>query len=574
MITECLYTDTTDYTETSCRQSVVLKGQYRPHFMMPNGVRSLHPGWSSCALNAFHLRDPPTALSTASQFHPTPVGAPIITSARPGSTPQSLPVQTSVLEPSRLVAISKKPNTPIPTMKEDPGRPETRSNLQNVQPPDISQTEARVDFKDTQLTNIIQTRMTPALPGPLAVTIGPSIFTLAPDVSKEETNLIFDAGTTIRHGGADATVNGSTVRVGNHELTISDNTGTRTLPIPRIDNKVDDQNHSDGVISIGGQIFTVDADENLVKPGITVRIGDPATTINGVAVSAGTSGIILVDPANSQVKSIPFTRPDPGTIITAGMALMTIAPGGGLIVAPGTTLHAGDPSITVDGTIVGVGTDGKATAGKPQEKTTVVDTDGVTTILDPNGITTVKHPSGTTIVLQADGSKTTIDYDGTTVAINPQGMTTLVAANGVSTLLDPNETGPAIIIGPHGTSTVLNLDGNEGTMITGSNGAMTPLGSLRLSNSVPAPQAAASTSEKPQNTPSRSLIKGTQGTRSSKLRSSQTTRRVVSSTGIRTSGKSGKGSAVSTTRKSGVAKGFQLQRLGPLLVSLAMIAVI
>lgn len=275
----------------------------------------------------------------------------------------------------------------------------------------------------------------PALPTPI-ITIGPSRISFAPPSGENSGKLIVDPGTTIQKNGPAATIGEATISIGDSGVTVSDNSGTRVLPVPepnsdRMRNGASGPLSTDGdrLVSIAGQDFVVDSAGNLVKPGTTISAGD-AVTISGTAVRVGADGRATVVDADGK------------TTVMGVDGVSTIMNANG------------------ETTIMGV--DGKTTMMNADSKTTILDTNGVMTISDVTGITTVKYPSGTTIITNANGLKTIIDGVGarTTIANSNDGSTTIFDGNvktiidttGVKTIID-GASHRTTFIGPNGATT-------------------------------------------------------------------------------------------------------------------------
>lgn len=112
-----------------------------------------------------------------------------------------------------------------------------------------------------------------------AITIGPG-------------SVIISPGTTLRAGDAPLTMDGTTLSVGTAGITVIDPTrGTQTIQFPSA-------SPSASILQIGGQAVTVGGGSIVLGLGTTLHVGDAPLTINGTAVSVGTSGIVIVDPGH------------------------------------------------------------------------------------------------------------------------------------------------------------------------------------------------------------------------------------------------------------------------------------
>ncbi|KAF2184582.1 hypothetical protein K469DRAFT_708764 [Zopfia rhizophila CBS 207.26] len=419
-----------------CSQSTVFNDQFHPVLNIPISIQHLDPDWKGCRpIDA--LVDPPVALQSRTPFIATQPAPHVTTSAQPVPVPENPPAQTSVPDPKQTGGMNN-PNDP-----HDPQDPGVGENTKNGAQP----------TKAADPPTVIK---------PPVVTIGPSTFPIVPDPSGNGGGLVVNLGTTIQKGGPAATVGGTTVSVGHSGITISDASGTRTVPVPKGDsNGNGNGDQGGGVISIGGEIFTVASRGNLVKFGTTIKIGDPIMTINGMAVSVGANGIVVVDPTTRETKTIPFVEKEGLEMITAGDKIMSIAADGGLVLGPGTTLHAGDAAVTVDGTVVSVGKGGEVTVVDPSGKTTAVDTKGMTTISDEKGVKTILDPNGATTIVDSSGKTTIMDSSGATTIMVQGGSKTIIDQNGNTMIMDSK--GSTSLVGAAGKTAAA-----ESTVTTGS----------------------------------------------------------------------------------------------------------
>lgn len=103
-------------------------------------------------------------------------------------------------------------------------------------------------------------------------------------------------------------------------------------------------------------VFTLDAQVLNIDPFkavfglVTLPIGGAAATISGAIVSYGSSGLV-------GSKRYPLFEKVPQSLWTVAGQVIT-ACSGDVVVGPGTTLHSGDPSLTISGTIVSLGLSG------------------------------------------------------------------------------------------------------------------------------------------------------------------------------------------------------------------------
>lgn len=259
---------------------------------------------------------------------------------------------------------------------------------------------------------------TPTLdPEPPVITVGPPAFPFVPDPNRDEGVLIIDPGTTIKQRGPAATIGQTTVSIGESGIVISDKSGSRVLPLPND-------------ASMGDSRMTIpDGSATRILPiptGVSVVNNDPA--------QIKADGVISID----------------GHKFTADAA--------GNLVKPGTTLHVGDTALTVSGTTLSVGADGRATLIDSDGRTTVIDNQGIMSISDSTGRTTVKHPSGTIIIIDTNGGKTIVDESGRTSFISPDGATTRIQRGGLFATIVATGTAFSVLIRKMRTNLLVFID--------------------------------------------------------------------------------------------------------------------
>jgi len=369
-----------------CMQPVVFHHDYYPVFHIPYDAAFIDPDLTNCQLVA-RLTDPPIALRSVTSFLQTQ------TSDAPVSVTAALPGVRATFVPLRTHSMQQEPT-------QGPAAP-----------PDLSTGREQGH------------RLENGLP---ILTVGPSRIPFSPlGPGLNGGGLIIDPGKTIQKDGPAATIGQTTVSIGDGGVTISDNFGTKVLPIPNIA----------GVISIDGHDFVVDPARNLVKSGTTLHAGDAAVTLFGTAVSVGADGKATV--VNAEWKTTALGADGRTTIIDA---------------------------------------DGKTT--------TILDPNGVETISDSAGPTTVKHPSGITIIMDVNGTKTIIDENGRTTISNNDGSKTIINK---SSRMIIDAAGATTVINGGGHTTVFNNDGSKTiidasgrTTIISSDGSHTSIAAGRL----------------------------------------------------------------------------------------------
>ena len=104
-------------------------------------------------------------------------------------------------------------------------------------------------------------------------------------------------------------------------------------------------------ITVAGQTIAVDANAVSVA-GTTLKPGDPGVTVDGTPISLGSS-IFVVGTRTENLSSPQITTTSPQPYMKVGS--QTIGLGSSAIIIDGTTLRPADPAITVDGTLVSLG---------------------------------------------------------------------------------------------------------------------------------------------------------------------------------------------------------------------------
>ncbi|KAJ4365014.1 hypothetical protein N0V83_008630 [Neocucurbitaria cava] len=114
------------------------------------------------------------------------------------------------------------------------------------------------------------------------------------------------------------------------------------------------------MVTIGPSIIPVNPTGGLIiQPGLTLRIGDPPMTIDGTTISVGPSGVVMVHSKTTQTIPVPdAATAGGGQHLTVGSSVLSIDPSGDLVIKTGLTLRIGDAPVTIDGTIISVGTSG------------------------------------------------------------------------------------------------------------------------------------------------------------------------------------------------------------------------
>ena len=181
----------------------------------------------------------------------------------------------------------------------------------------------------------------PAVPTANIFTVGGQIITANPTG--------FAVGsTTLSPGGSAATVSGTVISLGPSGALLIGSSSTNILPtlsaVP------------EPVFIVGGLTFTKSS-SNVLVDGKTLSAGGPAATVAGEQVSLASDGRLVV---GSVTTNVP-TSTNGGAVFTAGGFAFT--EGSSDLVVDGETLFPGGSPVTVAGTQVSLGSDGKLIVG-------------------------------------------------------------------------------------------------------------------------------------------------------------------------------------------------------------------
>lgn len=271
---------------------------------LPMAIQNVDPEWAGCRPNVM-LMDPPIALAVATFLTTQTPPPPTPTAAQPGTGPDPNPPQTQA---------------PGPGGVNDPpgGRPP------GGRPPEP--TGGRGDGN---------------APSDPKITIGPTVIPIAPGGD----GLIIDPGTTIHKGGSGSVIDGTTVRIGDHSITLISPSGTTTLPI-------DSTQPSSSHFIIGGREFTLDPAGHLIAAPITLNSNDPPVLIAGYTVSINANGLTIVNTSTGEIRFIPFSALQrkegesfnvDGTTMMASGSILSVGTEGVVVVDPkgGTSTFTG-----------------------------------------------------------------------------------------------------------------------------------------------------------------------------------------------------------------------------------------
>ena len=181
----------------------------------------------------------------------------------------------------------------------------------------------------------------PAVPTVDTFTVGGQILTANPTG--------FAVGsTTLSPGGSAATISGTVISLGASGALLIGSSSTNILPTISV--------APEPVFNVGGLTFTKSS-SNVLLDGQTLSAGGPAATVAGTQVSLASDGRLVV---GSLTATVP-TSTSGGEVFTAGGFVFT--EGSSDLVVDGATLFPGGSLVTVAGTPVSLGSDGKLIVG-------------------------------------------------------------------------------------------------------------------------------------------------------------------------------------------------------------------
>ena len=263
-----------------------------------------------------------------------------------------------------------------------------------------------------------------SLPEPLTTNIAGQAITAQPTA-------IAIAGTTIKPGDPASTVDGTRIFLNTAGSLILDSK-TISLPEPL-------------TTTIANQPIT--ANPTAITIGATdIHPGDPAATIGGTRISLNTASSLILD-----AKTIPLASTPPTLTTTIGNQPLTANPTA--LTIAGTTLHPGDPAISIAGTPISLNAVGNLVIAS---RTTPLTTKSATQL-----ITTI---AGQVITAAANG----IVIAGTTLKVGDAGY----PVNGTIISLD---TAGHLVVGSETQTFGVKSVGSNGPIVGGSG---SPIGSV------------------------------------------------------------------------------------------------
>jgi hypothetical protein len=195
-------------------------------------------------------------------------------------------------------------------------------------------------------------------PGPVTFSIGSQAVTATPG------HPLVVAGSTVSINAA-VTVDGHTYSSGSAGLIVD---GTSVVPLPGSGSRA-----SAAVFTIGSQVFTASAADPgqpsaLVIDGTTLTPDGTVATINGVAFSSGSAGLMI-----GGTQTVLLSNPGSESAEASSQAVFTLGDShitafspsgtGNAIVIDGTTLSSGGSVATISGTVVSAGSAGLVVGG-------------------------------------------------------------------------------------------------------------------------------------------------------------------------------------------------------------------
>ncbi|OAK95716.1 hypothetical protein IQ06DRAFT_352000 [Phaeosphaeriaceae sp. SRC1lsM3a] len=310
-------------TEYSC--SYVDPSDYYPYMIMPPQIRDLDPAWASCRYDKYAAFDPPIALKPGSNMFSSP----------------ATPTAGGDLPPITTPATPGQPGGGgMPLVTTRPGRPQVPDRNPNQdQVPSLHPAQGPANEGPSP------TRAEPDVPLP-SITIGTSVIPVDPN-----TGVVIQPGVTLRPGDPPASFDGTTFSMGPSGVVIADGKGTTTFAVPSA-------NPQPPLLTVGTSVLPLDTPgEVIIKPGVTLKPGQSAVTIDGTTMSIGASGVVMIDSKGTVTMNVPplgVATP----AITAGPSILPFDATGGLVIRAGQTLRPGDPPIAISGTTYSIGPSG------------------------------------------------------------------------------------------------------------------------------------------------------------------------------------------------------------------------
>ncbi|KXL41603.1 MAG: hypothetical protein FE78DRAFT_519069 [Acidomyces sp. 'richmondensis'] len=297
------------YPSPEC--STIFEGLYRPILSLPSQVAELQGGWKSCLPAIFGVYDPPKALTEVTTIAGVSDYSTHLSDSKNSGVKSHLRT-SATLSPatgtSRLTppcTDSSRPNTaPLPSISS-PSRPQSSGPIRQSAPGTTKNSPpSTVNGLSILLSAISDIRASqtsdPKAPAPsnedlitygaTTVTVGGHAFT----VSHYAQNEIIVNGVLISKGAMPTAIESQTVLLESHVVQI----GSSTITIGEYQAEPTAFAADSGaVFTLASSILTVlqdhdISDVDILDGSITLKIGGPMQTIDGVAFSAIQGGIV------------------------------------------------------------------------------------------------------------------------------------------------------------------------------------------------------------------------------------------------------------------------------------------
>ncbi|KAF2737483.1 hypothetical protein EJ04DRAFT_510342 [Polyplosphaeria fusca] len=452
--------------------SVIYPHDYHPVMVMPPEIRGLDPAWASCSFDQYGIFDPPVALSSVgnlfsstSTAQPQPTRStsaiPEVTPPSPGQSVPGGPRPTSTPQPG---GHDPGHNNPPPNNNpgnngpgngpgnndpgnnnpgnnnpgnngpgnnnpgnnnpgnnnpgnNNPGNNNPGNNNPGNNNPGNNSPGNNSPGNNSPGNNSPGNNNNPGpnnpptnpRPNPPIITLGPTHIPLDPTGA-----LILTPGTTLSLNSPPITLTGpsgthTTLSLGPDGLHIVSRGTSSLAPFS-----------STPVTLSDGRVLSVGRGGVVVDAGKTLQRGESAV-VGEMTMSLGSNGeLVIVDGEGTRRVDVAAVAAAAGSVVTIAGRTFGVSDGG-LVLGEGTTLRAGDPAVTIDGTVVSVGPNGIVVVDASTTETVALSTSSLVTLggrvytLGPRGL--VLGP-GTTLHV----GDPAVTVNGTTVSLGPSGV--------------------------------------------------------------------------------------------------------------------------------------------------------
>jgi hypothetical protein len=258
--------------------------EYNPGIVVPTQILSLHSFWTTCKRARWTMQDPPLALTPVSRVLPASI---TLSSGNDRDRPTPvLPQPGNIFNPpgptSTIAPHNGPTSNPDPAMVESPGQ--DFNSPANAAPSDPQQSaEANKNFQG--VTELV------ASVGAI-ITAGSSPMT----VYSENGRVV--AGSTTLPFGSTLFISGTMMIAGSQGIVVGENT-VHFSNLPEVTNRA---GSAEAVIIAGGATVTVRSENGHIIVGTRTLLPGSSVTVNGVVVSAGPPGYVVVGN-----KTVPFS---------------------------------------------------------------------------------------------------------------------------------------------------------------------------------------------------------------------------------------------------------------------------